>query len=749
SGVAERTPTWSPDGRWIAYFADASGEYELYVRAADGSDDPRRLTELGEGFRYTPYWSPDGSKLAFVDQAMRIQIYDMDADAVTPVDQGLWMMHGGLAGFEPGWSSDSRWLAYARGLDNRHSAVFLYDVESGERHQVTSGFYSEARPTFDPDGDYLYVLTNRNLSPVYSDFQNTWVYPNSTQVAAIPLRDDVPSPLAPRNDEEDVSDEEDEAGEEEGSPEDTDAETEGDGPEADEETAVEIDLDGLERRLVVLPAEAGNYSDLAAVSGKVIYHRRPRSGSAGGPSPVVAWDLESREEAPILEDADAFTISADGKKMLAVSGGRFGIVDVAPGQKLEEPLDLSDMTMTVEPMAEWRQIFNDVWRLFRDYFYVPNMHGVDWDAMGERYSALLDDVVTRWDLDFLIGELIGELNAGHTYNGGGGDVEEPEQRDVGLLGVDFAVEDGAYRIARIIDGAPWDSEVRSPLAMPGVDVDEGDWLLAVNGMPLDTSVDPWAPFEGLAGETVELTVNDTPSMEGARTVLVETLSSEARLRNLAWIDANRRRVEEATDGRVGYVYVPDTGINGQTELLRQWAAQIDTEGLIIDERFNNGGQIPDRFVELLNRPLYSYWGVRDGKDWQWPPVAHPGPKVMLINGWSGSGGDAFPWFFREAGVGPLIGTRTWGGLIGISGVPGLIDGGSIAVPTFGIYSLDGEWIIEGHGVDPDIEVIDDPTQLARGTDPQLERAIQEVLRMLEESPVTRPDTPAPPDRSGH
>jgi tricorn protease len=751
SGVAERSPMWSPDGRWIAYFSDASGEYELTVRAADGSGEERTLTELGEGFRYHPYWSPDSKKIAFIDQAEVIQIYDFDTGAVTTVDEGMWMMHG-ATGWRPGWSSDSRWLAYSRGLMNRHNAIFLFDTDSGQRHQVTSGFYSETNPAFDPDGKYLYVLTNRSLSPSYGDIDNSFIYANSTNVAAIPLRVDVPSPLAPRNDEEEVAEDEDEG--DSATDADTDAggddgESDDDDGEAEEDAGLQIDLDGFEQRLVVLPAEPGNYADLRAVSGKVIYHRAPRTGASGRTFPLVMWDLEDREEATILDNVSGFEISANGKKVLAIAGGRFAIVSVGPGQKMAEALDLSNMEVTVDPVAEWRQIFNDVWRLFRDYFYVANMHGVDWQAMGERYSGLLDDVVTRWDLDFIIGELIGELNVGHSYNRGGGDTESSARRNVGLLGVDLAVENGAYRIANIIDGAVWDSEVRSPLAMPGLGVAEGDYLLAINGTPLDTGVDPWAALQGTAGETVELTVNGEPAMDGSRTVLVETLNvgQEMRLRNLAWIDANRRRVEEATDGRVGYVFVPSTGIDGQTELVRQWAAQMDKQALIIDERFNNGGQIPDRFIELLNRPLYSYWGVRDGQDWQWPPVAHIGPKVMLMNGWSGSGGDALPFFFREAGLGPLIGTRTWGGLVGISGVPQLIDGGNIAVPTFGIYSTEGEWIIEGYGVDPDIEVKEDPTQLANGVDPQLEAGITEILRLLQENPVVRPAQPAAPDRS--
>jgi tricorn protease len=364
-----------------------------------------------------------------------------------------------------------------------------------------------------------------------------------------------------------------------------------------------------------------------------------------------------------------------------------------------------------------------------------------------RYGDVLKDAVTRWDVNYILGELIAELNASHTYRNGG-DVENGQQRGVGYLGVDFALENGAFRFKKLIEGAAWDAEVRSPLSQPGVDVKEGDYLLAVNGLPLDIAEEPYAAFQGLADKPVFLTVNSEPKMQGSHEVLVQTLGSEARLRHLAWIEKNRKKVDEATDGKVGYVYVPDTGRHGQSELVRQFRAQFNKAGLIIDERFNSGGQIPDRFVEMLGRKTLNYWGVRDGEDWSWPQIANSGPKAMLINGWSGSGGDCFPFYFQKAGLGPLIGTRTWGGLIGITGAPALVDGGSITVPTFGIYSTKGEWIIEGHGVDPDIPVVDDPSLMAKGGDPQLERAIQEVLNSLKKAPPMEVKKPKYPLRAG-
>jgi tricorn protease len=743
SGVAERHPSWSPDGKTIAYFSDRTGEYELSFRPADGSGEETTLTELGPGYRYAPMWSPDSKKIVFIDNLQVIQLYDVDSGSLTEVDRGLWMTHGALSAFEASWSADSHWFAYSRDLDNRQSAVFLYDADAGERHQVTAGFVESYAPAFDPEGKYLYYLSDRSFEPSYSSFDITWIYANPTKIVAVPLQADVASPLAPRNDVEDSADDDEEKGDDNGKEKGKGKKKADSEPKESE--PVKIDFEGFEARAVVLPPDAGLYADLKAVKGKVLYRRRPRTGSDSEASPVLFWDLEDREEKTILDNADGYGVSADGKKMIVLANGKVAIVKVAPKQKMDKSLATSSMEMTVNPPEEWRQIFSDAWRLQRDYFYDPNMHGVDWPAMRERYGALLDDVITRWDLNFVIGELIAELNTSHSYRGGG-DVERGTRRGVGLLGVDWEFADGAYRIKKIVTAAPWDIEVRSPLAEPGVSVSEGNWVLAVNGTQIDTAKDPWAAFEGLAETTVILTVNDQPHFDGAREVLVDTIGSESRLRNLAWIESNRRRVEKATDGRVGYIYVPSTGIDGQTELYRMFRPQFSKEGLIIDERFNNGGQIPDRFVELLNRPLYNFWAVRSGNDWQTPFISQIGPKVMLINSWSGSGGDAFPYYFRAAGLGPLIGTRTWGGLIGYSGRPSLIDGGRLTVPTFSFYNLDGEWDVEGYGVDPDIEVVDDPSLMLDGGDPQLDRAIAEVLEALEKNPPVRPERPAYPVR---
>ncbi|MEP0365724.1 MAG: PDZ domain-containing protein [Cyclobacteriaceae bacterium] len=721
-GAFERTPNWSPDGKQIAYWSDAGGEYQLTLYDVE-KGTKETITNYTSGFHYQLFWAPDSKKLAFVDQTMVINYVNLDTKQTVKIDQGKYMMHYGLSNFTCSWSSDSQWLAYAKGGPNRNQSIYLFSVKTGITSQVTSDYYSDSNPTFDPDNKYLFFLTNREIKPVYSDFDNTFAYPNSTLIAAVPLTNEIASPLAPKNDEVKV---EEEKKEDEKSKKDKKK-----NEEEKKEKPVKIDLSGFETRIVLLPAEAGNYAGLQAVSGKLIFGHNPNTGSADKDRPIKYYDLEEREIKTILGNSGGFEVSADGKKIASMTKGKISVVDVKENQKADKTVDVSSMSMDVTPMNEWRQIYWDVWRLQRDFFYDKDMHGVDWKATGDQYAKLLDQCVTRWDVNYVIGELIAELNASHAYRGGG-DLERSERLNVGYLGVNWEVSNGYYRIKKIISGAPWDVETRSPLSEPGVNIKAGDYILAVNGVPLSTDAEPYEAFQGLGDKTVELTVNSQPSPSGAKKVLVKTLQDESRLRHLEWIENNRKMVEEATNGRVGYVYVRSTGRDGQNELVRQFRAQFDKDGLIVDERFNSGGQIPDRFIEMLNRKPLAFWAVRDGQTWQWPPVANFGPKAMLINGWSGSGGDAFPDYFRKSGLGPLVGSRTWGGLIGISGTPGLIDGGGVTVPTFRMYDPDGQWFKEGHGVDPDIEVKENPGELSKGVDAQLVRAIDWINEALKD-----------------
>ncbi len=746
TGSRERFPAWSPEGDQLAYWSDESGEWQLYLRAADGTGSQRKLTDFGPGYRFKPFWSPDAKTIAFIDEKQVIRLLDVAGGDLKEIDHlKLRASFPALDAFEISWSSDSRWLTYDKGLDTLVSAIFMYDTTTAESHQITSGFYGASGPVFDAGGEYLFCLVDREFSPSYGDFFGTWVYANATRIAAIPLRADVTSPLGPRSDDEEVDTDEntgdDDSEDGDGDTADTDA---GD----DEKTIepIEIEFDGMESRMVLLPPEAGNFGRLASIEGKLLFVEQPRTGSGEEKPSLRLWDFESRETEDVLEGVGDFALSADGKKVLVAVGEALAIVDPAPGQKMETPLRTSKMRIEIDPRAEWRQVFADAWRTQRDFFYDPAMHGVDWEAMRERYGAMIEESVTRWDVNFILGELIGELNVSHSYRGGG-DLEESRKGGVGLLGVDWERADGQWKIARIVRSAPWEMENRSPLDQPGVDVSEGDYVLAVNGRPLGSLPDPWAGFEGLASETVELSVNSKPTTEGSRSVLVETLGSENRLRYFEWVENNRRRVSEATDGRIGYVYVPDTGIRGQSELVRQFVPQTTVDGLIVDERFNAGGQWPDRFIELLDRHRTGYVHLRNGKDFALSGASRPGPTVMLINSWAGSGGDAFPYLFRREGLGPIIGTRTWGGLVGISGAYRLMDGGMITLPTLALYTPEGEWMLEGHGLEPDIEVMEDPAALAKGVDPQLERAITEVQRLLEVTPILEVVVPEPGDRT--
>jgi tricorn protease len=535
-----------------------------------------------DGYRYQLYWSPDSKKLAWIDQALNVQLADVATGRVQDIARQKSMSHFGLSNFALAWSPDSRWLAFELQQDSRLDAVGLYHLDDGRLHTLSGGLYDLGAPVFDPEGKYLYILTPNTFQPIYSNFDNSFVYANSRRIGAFVLHKTTASPLAPESDE--VSLEKKEEQKENG----------------DKDKAapkrVDIDLEGLASRLVILPPEAGNYGRLAAVEGKIIYLKQPPSGATDAKGSLKYFDLKEREEKTIIEEVDDFQLSADGKKLLVAKDKQMAIIEPAEGQKMDKQLDFSQMRLTLDLAREWQQIFNDVWRFQRDFFYDKNMHGVDWPAMRQHYQGLLARACSRSDLNYVIGELIAELDASHAYRSGGDYFEQERRDNVGYLGIDWTKQDGHYRIAKIIKAAPWDTEVRSPLAEPGVGIAEGDYLLAVNGVPISNLPSPYAAFWGLAGKTVELTTNREPKLEGAKKTLVKTLDDETRLRNLAWIEANRQYVDARSGGRIGYIYVPSTGLDGQEELVRMFYGQYTKDALIIDERFNNGRPDP--------RPLY-------------------------------------------------------------------------------------------------------------------------------------------------
>ncbi len=879
SGVAERDPSWSPDGRWIAYFSDATGEYELYVTQSDGRGETRQLTSDSRTYYYSPTWAPDSEKLTYTDKAGNLYLYSFESGESTVFDTDPMAFQQVAVN----WSSDSRWLTYAISGQAAFtgSSVILYDVENKERHQVTSDLFNDTNPVFDRKGEWLYFGSNRAFdNPVYGDLDLGFVYPGTAVLLAVPLRNDIKSPWIPEVDEETW--EEEKASEDEAKEPETDEEKKEESPvepiddglsgtwegnvevpveldprgtipvvmqltidangsvsgtasldsgpgeitsgtfdrttgklnaemvdpdgmvwevvatvrgnkmtgkatlvllglgatfeltrtsvpeakptagKSDDEPAkktakakkeidpIRIDLEGFEARAIRIPVASGNFGTLAVNhAGALIYSRVPHQGQKNAAPKIQIYDIhaDKKSEKDIATGSAGFAISADGKQLL-VQRGNGAAIHAASAGSTGKNVPISGMNTSIDPREEWAQIFHESWRLQRDFFYDPALHGVDWERERVRYAKMLPDCASREDVGYVIAELISELNAGHAYYGGG-DIEQGPNVNVGLLGVDLSVDQGAYRIDEILGGGPWDVDARGPLSQPGLDVAAGDYLLAINGQPLDPSRDPWASLQGLAGKTVTLTVSKEPKItEAAREIHMKPIGSEAALRYRSWVEKNRRTVEEKTGGRVGYIHVPDTGVNGQNNLVRQFYGQIGKQALIVDERWNAGGQIPTRFIEILNRPRTNYWARRDGATMPWPPDSHQGPKCMLINGKSGSGGDAFPHYFRWYGLGKLIGRRTWGGLIGLSGNPTPIDGAFLSVPTFGFYETDGTWGIEGHGVEPDIDVLDDPAKMVDGGDPQLETAITHMLEELEKSPYKPAPRPPSPDRAG-
>jgi tricorn protease len=753
-GACERDPAWAPDGQSIAYFSDASGEYELVISDQKGVE--KRSYPLGaRSFFYAPVWSPDSQRIAYTDKALNLYYLTLETGTIVKVDTDTY--DHPVRSLDPRWSPDSQWLVYTKRLAHHLRAVFLFELASGKIQQVSDGMSDAISACFSPDGRLLYFAASVNygLNTGWLDM-SSYERPVNRNLYVTVLRKDDPSPLAPESDEETRSDEPTVTS-------DDTADATGAEPDADSKQSVEplptvdpvqIDLEGLGQRIVALPLPPGDYHRLQVAKGKLFYLKSAPERWVDPETPssfhvLYAYDVKARESAVFVEKVRDYRVSADGKKLLYVAGNPpiYAVVDVKEPPKPEDGrLNLEAAEILVDPRAEWRQIFQEACRIHRDYFYDSQMHGLDWEAMCEKYRPFLAHVGHRDDLNDLLAELSGELVVGHAYVRNG-DIPAPPKVRAGLLGADYEIVDGYYRIRRIYPGLNWHPELRAPLTEPGVNVREGEYLLGVNGRSLRAPTSIYQLFEQTADRITELRVSPTPNEVDARIVTVRPIADEIPLRHWSWVEQNRKHVDARSGGRVAYIYMADTGLHGYEAFNRYYFSQLDKQALILDERFNGGGSVADYVVDLLNRPLMSYWATREGRTFTTPNASIFGPKVMIINELAGSGGDALPLFFRRRGLGTLVGKRTWGGLIGIYDYPKLMDGGMFTSPRLAIFSPDGEWEVENEGVAPDIEVEMTPRLAIEGRDPQLERALEIVLAELEASPRTPAPRPAPTRRA--
>ncbi len=728
SGVHERSPAWSPDGNSIAFFSDLSGEYELHIIKQDGRGDVRTFPIEGAGFYEDPRWSPDGTRISFSDNSWSLYWLDVESGNVTKIASEA--LYGPVKILYHSWSPDSRWLAYTLYTATYFQQVYLYSVGENRSYTITDGLSDVTEPAFDESGRYLFFAASTDAGPVRSWFAMSSAdmeMSNSLYLAVLPKGEI--SPFARESDEE-VSGEES-------------TEAEGGGDAGEEDVVVEIDFENLDQRIVAFPVSPGNYYNLqAGPAGQLYYQKAEESGG----SSLRRYDLNKREEETLLENVRSFTLSADNKKALIRSGNNWSIAGVSgkisPGSGR---ISTDQIQVRVNPREEWKQIFNEAWRINRDYFYDPGMHGADWPAMREKYEIFLADCVTRNQLNRVIRWMCSEVGVGHHRVGGGDMPDRPESVPGGLLGADFEVNRGRYRFQKVYGGLNWNTSMRSPLTEPGVDVQAGEYLLAVEGDEIVPPENLYSRFENTAGKSVEITVGPSPNGRDSRTVKVVPIAREYSLRNRDWVEGNLKRVEEATDGRVAYVYVPNTSTMGHTYFKRYFFPQSDREAIIVDERFNGGGSVADYYIDLLRRPEICYWAMRYGGDLKTPLSSIQGPKVMIIDETAGSGGDLLPWMWRKLDMGLLIGKRTWGGLVGTLGFPVLLDGGYVTAPNLAIWTEDG-FVVENVGVPPDIEVEQLPVDVIAGRDPQLERAIEEILAQLEANPPEKPTRPPYPIR---
>ena len=736
AGVHERNSKWSPDGKWIAYISDATGEDEIYVAPQDGSSPVTQITKNAETYKYQILWSPDSKKLLWSDKKLRLRFVDIYTKKITDVSKATaWEIRNYA------WSPDSKWIAFEKPEEKVMTKIYLYSFEKNETYEVTDGWYSSSQPSFSSDGKYLFFTSNRDFNPIYSRTEWNHAYQDMSRIYLVTLAKDIESPFKPKSDEVELEKEKKKSDKEE-----KDEKKKNEEEKKEEvKVKVKVDADGLKDRIAGLPIKASGYGHLASVGDKLYYNRK---GSKDEKSLLLMYDFKEQKETE-LGQIDGYEISADQKKMLISQKKSYAIIDL-PKEKIEikDKFNLSGMEMNLNRHEEWTQIFNECWRQMREFFYAPNMHGVDWQKIRDQYAPLVAHVNHRVDLTYILGEMISELNVGHTYVGGG-ELPKPKRIKTGLLGAQLERDAVTkyYQIKKILKGQNWTKSMRSPLTEIGVDVHEGDYILSVNGQPTNEMTNIYEALINTADKQVKLKVNSTPNEKGSKEVVVVPTGDESDLYYFNWVQENLKKVNDVTDGKVGYIHVPDMGQRGLNEFVKYFYPQLRKKALIIDVRGNGGGNVSHMLIERLRREIVMVdmaRNVRPGPD---PGAMIYGPKVCICDEFSASDGDLFPYRFKKYKLGKLIGKRTWGGVVGIRGSLPLLDGGYLYKPEFAPYDVEGKkWIIEGLGVEPDIYVDNDPVKEFAGIDEQLNKAIEVILEELKTEEKTLPEIPEYPDK---
>ncbi|BCW94153.1 MAG: tricorn protease [Thermoanaerobaculum sp.] len=744
SGAHDKWARWSPDGKYVAFVSDADGEENIYLVAQDGSEKPVQLTKGLTAMLYAPEWAPTGTHLAFADKDGKVYLLDVAKKAYELIAQDERSRVQDYS-----FSPDGQFLAFSLSDANENRSIYIYSLPEKKLHRVTDELFDEWEPVWDPEGNYLYFLSDREFTPQISQVEWNFAGNRMTRLYALVLKKDGQHPFPPESDEVKVESEKQKNEAEAGGEKEADKQGEkGKAKPEKKLPTVVVDFEGLGQRVVPVPLEGENYGGLAAVKGYLLYIKRgaPFYGRDSYAKPgLYIYDLKKREESLLVGEVGSYALSADGKKVLVQQGKAYKVYDVKPQAKDPKTVSTADLKVYRVPQEEWAEIFREVWRRYRDFFYVRNMHGYDWKAIGEQYQKLLPYVKHRSDLNYLLGEMVSELNVGHAYIQGG-DFEIPERPQVALPGARFALDEkaGRYRIAKIFTGDPFDDKYRAPLSEVGVDARVGDYVLAVDGVELKAHDNIYRLLQHKK-DPVTLTLNSKPSFEGARKVTYKPIFDESNLLYYEWVKENREKVAALSGGRIGYLHIPDMGAEGIYEFIKWYYPQIRKEGLVIDVRSNGGGNVSQWIIERLdNKLLGTRFGNRGDQARTYPYTVFHGHMACLLNQTSASDGDIFPHMFRKAGLGPLIGKRSWGGVVGISSHGPLIDGGQVFVPEQGTNDVDGSWIIEGHGVDPDIEVENDPASVIAGRDNQLERAVAYLLEKIEKEPRKLPQRPPDP-----